>query len=182
MKQALYSVWETVEAIVIAFAAVFFIKAFLVQPFVVQGSSMVPSFHSGDYVLADELTYRFRDPERGEIVVFRYPGNLKTYYIKRIIGLPHERLVLKSGSITVFNTEYPEGLTLKEGYLPSSTAQGAVQEVTLRGDEYFVMGDNRAYSYDSRSWGMLPEEDIIGVVRFRLLPITRVMAVEKPIY
>ena len=181
MRKFLYSVWETIEVGVIAVAAVLIIRNFLVQPFLVSGASMEPNFSSGDYLLIDELSYRFRSPERGEVLVFRYPGNPNTFYIKRVIGLPGERLVFKGGKITVFNADHTQGFALDENYLPSN-GETSGGDVTLQSGQYFMLGDNRNFSFDSRSWGALSSDKIVGVVRLRLWPFNKVLAVEKPTY
>src|SRR3990170_7147844 len=116
MKSFLYAIWEIIEVALIAIAAVLVIRTFLVQPFLVSGASMEPNFHNGDYLLIDELSYRFREPERGEVIVFHYPKDEKYYYIKRIIGLPGEELEFKNGKITVFNENFPKGMVLTENY------------------------------------------------------------------
>ena len=158
------------------------IRNFLVQPFLVSGASMEPNFSSGDYLLIDEVSYRFRQPQRGEVAVFHYPGDESTYYIKRIIGLPGERLVISDGKIVIFNKDYPNGFTLKENYLPPTTQTSGKKEIVLKDNEYFVLGDNRNYSFDSRSWGNLQRAEIVGLVRLRLWPFNKVVAVEKPSY
>jgi signal peptidase I len=182
MKSFLYSIWEIVEIVLVAFITVMIVRSFLVQPFLVSGSSMEPNFSSGDYLLIDELTYRFRSPERGEVIVFRYPGDEKTYFIKRIIGLPGEKLVLEENKITLFNKENPKGLVLDEDYLPSAGRFSGKEEIALKDGEYFVLGDNRYYSFDSRSWGNLKNNEIVGMVRLRLWPFNKVRAFEKPAY
>jgi len=182
MKSFLYSAWETMEIILVAVIAVVIIRNFLVQPFLVSGASMEPSFSSGDYLLIDEAVYRFRVPQRGEVAVFRYPGDESTFYIKRIVGLPGEKIEINNGSITIFNTQNPNGFILSENYLPVGHKTSGQEEVVLKSDEYFVMGDNRNYSFDSRSWGNLPKSEIVGLVRLRLWPFNKVMAVEKPAY
>ncbi len=146
------------------------------QPFLVSGASMEPNFGSGNYLIIDEVTYRFREPERGEVIVFRYPDNPSTYYIKRIVGLPGEKVEIRKGSVYIFNNEYPEGFLLEESYLPLEAKTPGTAMAELSPYEYFVLGDNRNYSYDSRSWGNLPKENIIGIARLRLLPITEVEA------
>src|SRR5579862_4736714 len=110
MRKFLASLLEVVEVIVIAVAAVVIIRTFLVQPFLVSGTSMVPNFQNGDYVLVDELTYRIRPPERGEVVVFHDPQDYSTYFIKRVIGLPNETIKIANNTITVFNQQNPNGL------------------------------------------------------------------------
>jgi signal peptidase I len=182
MKSFFYAFWEIIEVVLVAIIAVFVIRNFLVQPFLVSGDSMRPNFSSGDYLLVDEISYRFREPERGEVIVFKYPGDEKTYYIKRIIGLPGERISIKEGQITIFNDEKPNGFMPDEQYLPETTMTDGDDEVVLKSGEYFVMGDNRNYSFDSRKWGNLQKAEIIGLVRLRLWPFNEVMAFEKPSY
>jgi len=182
MKAFLYSLWEIFEVVLVAVITVLIIRNFLIQPFLVSGASMEPNFSSGDYLLIDEVSYRFREPERGEVMVFHYPGDESTYYIKRIIGLPNERLVIGEGKIMLFNKERPNGFAVEEDYLPIGTETSGVKEVVLKDNEYFVLGDNRNYSFDSRSWGSLQKAEIVGLVRLRLWPFNKVMAVEKPAY
>lgn len=182
MKQFFSSVLEIVEITAVAFIAVFLIRSYLVQPFLVSGSSMVPNFSDGDYLLIDEVTYHFRVPERGEVVVFRYPKNESVYFIKRVIGLPGERVEIKNGHITIFGQNSKEGSALDEKYLPVDMDPSASGEFTVPGDSYFVMGDNRPYSFDSRSWGMLPRADIVGLVQFRLWPPAAMKVFAAPSY
>lgn len=182
MKAFLYSLWEIFEVVAVAVIVVLFVRTFLIQPFLVSGASMEPNFSTGDYLLIDEISYRFREPQRGEVAVFHYPGDESVYYIKRIIGLPGERLVLKNGSITIFNKEYPDGFLLRENYLPPELKTSGDKEVILKENEYFVLGDNRNYSYDSRSWGNLSKAEIVGLVRLRLWPFNEAIAIGKPSY
>lgn len=179
MKKLLWSFFEVIETIVIAVVAVILVRTFIIQPFVVSGASMEPSFYDGNYLLIDELTYRFREPERGEVVVFRYPGDPTSFYIKRIVGLPGERAVLNNGKIFVYSGG--EGRVLSETYLLGEFVSGSF-DISLDSDQYFVMGDNRNFSFDSRSWGPLLRKDIIGVVRIRLWPINEIQSFELPIY
>lgn len=181
MKKFLFSFWEILEVGLIALVSVFVVRTFLVQPFLVSGASMEPTFASGDYLLIDEISYRFREPERGEVIVFRYPGNENAFYIKRIIGLPGERLVFEDGGIKVFNEDHKDGLLLHEYYLPEGL-KTAGSEIVLGANEYFVLGDNRYFSFDSRSWGSLDKKEIIGLVRLRLWPLNKVSAMERPSY
>lgn len=182
MKSFFYSIWETLEIVLVAVIAVVIIRNFLIQPFLVSGASMEPTFSSGDYLLIDEISYRLREPQRGEVIVFHYPGDERVYYIKRIIGLPGEQLNIADGKIIVFNKNHPEGFSVEENYLPSSLQTAGKIEITLKDNEYFVLGDNRNYSFDSRSWGNLSKAEIVGLVRLRLWPFNKVMAVEKPAY
>ncbi len=161
---------------VVAVGAVFLIRTFLVQPFLVSGASMVPNFEDKDYLLIDQLTYRFREPARGEVVVFRYPNNPSTYFIKRVVGLPGDRVVLDDNKITIFNKQHPQGKVLDENYIPlrvtTNPRPGGQSQFVLTDGEYLVLGDNRTFSFDSRDWGILPRTDIIGLARLRLWPPT----------
>ncbi len=121
MRKFLVSLLEAVEVVAIALVAVFLIRRFLVQPFLVSGASMVPNFAQNDYILIDELSFRFRPPERGEVIVFRYPKDESTYFIKRVIGLPNDRVILKGGKVIIVNAAHPNGFTLDESYLPNNT-------------------------------------------------------------
>jgi signal peptidase I len=182
MRKFLISFFEIVEVALVAVAAVFVVRTFLIQPFLVSGASMEPSFSHGDYLLVDELSYYFREPQRGEVVVFRYPVDESVYYIKRIIGLPGEEVQIRDGSITIFNAEHPQGFKLSEAYLPGNLKTPRNVDVKLDNDQYFVMGDNRLQSFDSRDWGPVRRREIIGIVRLRLWPLNKVMAFERPVY
>ena len=142
---------------------------------------MEPNFYNGDYLIIDELSYQFRAPERGEVVVFKYPNDITQRYIKRIVGLPGETVAVSSGKVFVYENNSPVALD-ESIYLPSTTqTQGSIK-ITLGKDEYFVLGDNRSLSADSRAWGTLPEKDLIGRVIFRAWPFDVLAKVEVPIY
>ena len=145
------------------------IRVFIVSPFVVDGASMHPTFKNLDYLIIDEFLYYFKAPERGDVIVFRYPGNPSVFYIKRIIGLPGETVSINRGVITVTTADGTR-LTLAESYIVNEDAT-YTKNTSLNSEEYFVMGDNRPNSSDSRVWGPLPKKDIIGRVDLRLLPI-----------
>jgi len=181
MKNFIASLLEVLEIALIAVVTVFIVRSFLLQPFLVNGASMEPNFSNGDYLLVDELTYRLRSPERGEVIVFRYPGDESTYYIKRIIGLPGERVVFEKDGIKIFNDKNPSGFRINEAYLPMPLAY-TDKEFLISPNQYFVMGDNRSYSFDSRSWGSLDKRELIGLVRVRLWPVTRISLFEEPVY
>lgn len=186
MRKFFASLLEVLEIAVIAVGAVFIVRTFLVQPFLVSGTSMSPNFSNGDYVLTDELTYHLRAPDRGEVVVFHDPKDYATYFIKRIIGLPGERVVIKNNTVMVFNSAHPEGFALDETYLPkgliTSGSSADPYDVTLSSSTYLVFGDNRPFSFDSRSWGPLPAKNIVGLVRFRLWPLNELQAFAAPQY
>lgn len=167
MNKKLRSIFlEVIEVIGVAFLPLFISYQFLARPFLVLGASMEPNFHNGNYLIVDVISYRFGEPQRGDVIIFRYPGNLSTFYIKRIIGIPGDTVSFSGKKISV------NGTPLEENYLPPevATESPTKAEFILGADEYFVMGDNRAASFDSRSWGPLPKEDIVGVVKFRVWP------------
>ena len=128
-------------------------------------------FHNNEYLIVDQLTYRFRDPERGEVIIFRYPHDPSKYFIKRVIGLPGETVSIENNTITIINEKNPDGLILEEPYIGNVVTDGN-QSITLAENEYFVMGDNRDHSSDSRSWGALEEDKIVGRAWLRLFPPT----------
>jgi signal peptidase I len=180
-KLFLLGVWEVFEVVLISLVTVFLIRTFLAQPFLVSGASMEPNFQSGNYLLVDEITYRFREPRRGEVIVFKYPNEKDTFFIKRIIGLPGERVINDDGVITIIATTGEE-IELNEEYLPPLTKTPGDFDQTLGEDSYFVLGDNRTYSFDSRNWGALDEEFIVGVARLRVFPVNDLGLVESPEY
>lgn len=175
MKEAIRNffgfVWELFKIAVIALVLAGLARYFIFQPFFVKGASMEPNFDDGQYLIVDELSYYFRIPERGEVIVFKYPLDTRAYYIKRIIGLPGETVEIKSGQVTVYNDENTKGLLLNEAYLPQGLATDGDIKQRLNRDEYFVLGDNRASSSDSRRWGVLPKSDIVGRVFIRVWPV-----------
>ncbi len=186
IRQFSASVLEVIEVALIAFGAVVVIRAFLVQPFLVSGDSMVPSFSNKDYLLIDELTFRFREPERGEVIVFKYPKDPSTYFIKRIIGLPGDRVEIKDGRVVVANSQHPKGGTLGETYLASGNTTtirpGGQSAFELQKGQYLVLGDNRSSSFDSRDWGILDRSHIVGLVRLRLWPPDGLTVFASPKY
>ncbi|HEX8591377.1 MAG TPA: signal peptidase I [Candidatus Paceibacterota bacterium] len=162
------AVKEIATFLVLAVVIVLPIRLFVAQPFVVEGESMYPTFDSGDYLIVDELTYRFNEPERGDVVVFRYPGNPSIFYIKRVIGLPGETVSIDRGKVTITKAD-SSTLTLDESYVVTEDATYSKSTV-IGPNEYFVMGDNRPRSSDSRVWGLLPKKDIMGRAFIQLLP------------
>ena len=170
-------VWEILKIVLIALVIVIPIRYFLFQPFIVKGQSMEPNFENSNYLIVDELSYRFRDPQRGEVVVFRYPRNVSQRFIKRIIGLPGEKIEIEAGVVMVNGKILDESKYLLLGVQTSGDIQ-----ISLDENEYFVLGDNRISSFDSRQWGTLPRKNIIGRVYFRAWPITDLTKIEVPTY
>lgn len=164
-------IWEVVKFFLLALLIVAPIRIFIAQPFIVSGASMDPTFATGEYLIVDEISYRFNEPERGDVIVLKYPRNPSKFFIKRIVGLPGETLTMTDGSISITSTEVPIPWTLNESYVEFTKSDNST--ITLAEDEYFVMGDNRSASLDSRSWGPLPENMIVGRALLRLFPITQ---------
>ena len=171
---------EIVQIAVLALAIILPVRYFLIQPFVVKGASMEPNFYDSEYLIIDELTFHFRNPERGEIVVFRPPQHTDQYYIKRVIGLPGETVEIRNGVITIYNAENPNGFALTETYI-SEVTEGRDRR-TLGPDEYYVMGDNRDASLDSRYFGAVPRDNLVGRVWVRGLPLDRATTFDVPTY
>ncbi len=163
--------WDVIKYFIIAFIITLPIKMFVAQPFVVSGTSMVPTFEDKDYLVIDELSYRFNNPERGDVVVFRFPQEPKKYYIKRLVGLPGETVDVRSNGIYV-STGTSTPLRVDDSFIryPGGPANG---KTVLAEGEYFVAGDNRAGSYDSRFWGAVPRKLIIGRVYLRVYPFNQ---------
>ena len=182
MRKFFASFLEVLEVAIVAVVAVFIVRTFLVQPFLVSGSSMSPNFSNGDYVLVDELTYHLRLPARGEVVVFHDPQDYSTYFIKRVIGLPGERVTIKNDTMTVVNSDRPQGFILNEAYLPKGINTSGSYDYQLSSSTYLLFGDNRPFSYDSRIWGPLPAKNIVGLVRVRLWPLNELTAFAAPQY
>lgn len=177
---ALGFLWETAKIVIISLLIIIPIRYFIVQPFFVRGDSMTPGFNDGEYLIIDELSYRFSDPKRGDVIVFRFPKNPSQFFIKRIIGVPDEKIVIKDDKVIIVNQDNPTGFELNEQYLTEPTL-GSL-EVKLDDNDYFVLGDNRDSSSDSRRWGPLPEHLIIGKVWLRAWPINRAQAFSSPTY
>lgn len=163
------SLAEIVRFALIALIIVLPIRWYVAQPFIVSGASMEETFHNNDYLIVDQITYRFEEPKRGDVIIFRYPRDHSKYFIKRLIGLPGETVVIDGDSVIIKNDEHPEGVKLEESYAALGK-NNFDQTVELKEEEYFVMGDNRDHSSDSRVWGILKKEEIVGRAVVRLLP------------
>lgn len=183
MKRFLEFTFEIAKMVLISLAIILPIRYFLVQPFYVKGASMEPNFHEHEYLMVDEITYRFNEAKRGDVVVFRYPKDPQEYFIKRVIGLPGETVTIKDGAVVITQ---PSGtsFTLQESYLPDYTETVSFSEESfeLKNNEYFVLGDNRNGSKDSRSFGPVSKNFIIGRAFFRGWPFERLGLLETPVY
>jgi len=178
-KAALFFL-ELIKIAVLAGITIFVIRYFLFKPFYVKGQSMEPNFYESDYLIIDEITYRFRIPERGEVIVLKSPVSTD-YYLKRIIAIPGERIKIENGKVIIYNDTNPKGLILDESYLNGMDTSGSLS-LTLGDDQYFVLGDNRGASFDSRRFGAISREDIVGKVWLRGWPLDRISSFDVPQY
>jgi signal peptidase I len=162
----------------------FFAARFSLQPFTVDGQSMEPTFHNGEYILVDKLTYRFRSPERGDVVVFTYPKDHTLDYIKRVVGVPGDHVVIRNYHVFVNGHQLSESYIAAEpDYGPGTTSAGCpFCDVTVPSGEYFVMGDNRDNSSDSHEWGFLPRNLVIGRAWLSYWPLPDVTIMHQPSY
>lgn len=175
---------EIVKIFILAIVVIVPIRVFLFQPFFVQGASMEPTFEDGQYLIVNELGYKetdlkifrvdsFKELKRGDVIVFRYPFNPSQFFIKRIIGLPGERIKIDRGSVYIYNNDNPDGKKLEEEYLPKDLSTKGENDYQIKDDEYFVMGDNRNHSSDSRMWGPIKSSHVVGRVLLRAWPINK---------
>ena len=164
------AVREWAQVIIIAGILALVLRTYIIEPFIVEGASMDPTFATGQFLLVDRLTYRLHPPTRYDVIVFQYPKDPSVDYIKRIIGLPGETVTIKDGIATIVNPDHPNGIILPQPFVEASHQSFDSETVTLGQDQYFVMGDNRAQSYDSRAWGSVPKNLIIGRPILRILP------------
>lgn len=181
---------EMTRVFVLAVVIIIPVRVFLFQPFFVQGSSMEPNFEDGEYLVISEFGYKqtavgwpgktlfqvaaFQDIERQDVAVFRFPKNIEEFFIKRVIGLPGESVEIRRGEVIIYNRDFPEGFVLDESaYLGSETLTQDMPRVEIAEDQYFMMGDNRMFSYDSRAIGPIGKDKIIGRVLLRAWPAER---------
>ncbi|MDD4351996.1 MAG: signal peptidase I [Candidatus Gracilibacteria bacterium] len=180
IKKMLKSTWDflsdTFLSTIVVIGVVILIRFILVSPFEVNGGSMLDTLHDGDYIIVDKISYRFKDPERGDIIVLVPPTDTDTYYVKRIIGLPGEEVEFSNGQVLIHNDRYPAGLKLDEPYLNEDNEKTYLpnridRTIEVPSNQYFVMGDNRGGSNDSRQWGTLHSRNIEGRALIIVLPL-----------
>ena len=165
---------EIVKFTLIAIIIVIPVRTYIAQPFIVSGASMDPTFDTGQYLIVDQITYDFQSPKRGDVIIFKYPKDPTTYFIKRIIGLPGETLSMNEGKVNIINNQNPSGFLLEEPYIVPAHETSDTFTIKLGPTEYFVMGDNRPQSSDSRTWGPLESKFIVGRPILRLLPFSKI--------
>ena len=160
---------------VVALGLALFIRFFIAAPYIVQGASMDPTFKDWHYLIIDRVSYELGEPKRGDVIVFDLPNSEAKSLIKRVIGLPGETVILNGDSVRIQNDEYPNGFILDEPYLdPVNLSGDNSMRVTLEPEQYFVLGDNRHLSADSRIWGELPRDHIVGRAFLRLYPFNEI--------
>lgn len=167
---------ELLQVVIVALIIIIPVRYFFIKPFYVKGASMEPTFFDHEYLVIDEISYRFKEPIRGDIIVFRYPRDPKQYFIKRIVALPGETVQVTGGQVFI------NGEELQEVYLEAETNTVGEMLVTLQPDEYFVLGDNRSFSLDSRSFGPLPRQYIVGKTWVRGWPFNKITVFSPPQY
>lgn len=181
VKSFFLFLFDLAKIVLISLLIIIPIRTFVVQPFFVRGQSMEPTFSSGDYLIVDQLSYYLRQPKRGEVVIFRNPQNKSQFYIKRLIGLPGERVQIDGGKVTIYNSEHPEGFSLAEKRYLNDVTNGDIN-TELEADQYYLLGDNRDRSFDSRKIGPINEERLVGRVVFRAWPLNKARAIQHPQY
>ena len=191
MPEEKSTVWSTlvdiIETVVVAAAIFVVVYLFLLQPHQVRGASMKPNLNDGQYILTDKISYRFGEPKRGDVIIFTSPTDPDVDFIKRIIALPGEKVKISDGKVTIINDQHKEGFVLDEPYETLGTTAGGKEapqntQVPVGANEYFVLGDNRLESFDSRSWGSLPKKNIIGKAWLRYWPISKFGFIKHPNY
>ena len=181
-KKALYLLWDLVKVVGIALAIIIPIRYFLIQPFYVKGASMEPSFYDDEYLIIDEISYRFSEPQRGDIVVFKYPRDPNQFFIKRVVGLPGEKVEITDGYVFIYKQDGQKILLNEYLYLSVESKTVGSRLWQLGDNEYYVLGDNREHSMDSRTFGPVAKELIVGRVWLRGWPIARLKVFEEVDY
>lgn len=170
---------DIIEVVVIALAIFVLVYLFLFQPHQVRGNSMYPNFHDGEYLLTDKISYRFGLPKRGDVIIFKAPKNEEYEYIKRIVGLPEEKIKISEGKIFINDQAINEFYLPQEFQTRAGTFFPENQTIAVTENEYFVLGDNRSHSSDSRDWGPVPKENIVGKAWLRYWPLAKIGLIKE---
>jgi len=162
---------DFLETIVVSLAIFALVYLFLFQPHQVEGRSMEPSFQNGEYILTDKISYRFREPARGDVVVFHSPQDERVDFIKRVIGVPNDQIKVEKGYVYLNDQQLSEGYINDPGQVANGRFLREGVEVEVPANSYLVMGDNRLHSSDSREWGFVTKQEIVGRAFFRYWPL-----------
>lgn len=164
-------IWDLLKVFLVALMIIVPFRLFIAEPFMVSGSSMLPNYHNKDYLIIDRISYRFNEPKRGDVVVLKFPKDNTQYYIKRIVALPGETVKCEMGKVAILDKN-GKNIVLEESYLADTVKTNNCKPLQKLGSgEYFVLGDNRSGSSDSRAWGVLPKNDIVGKVWLKVFPL-----------
>ncbi len=179
-KTALSGWWQIVKGVDIVIVLGIVFRTFVLQPFMVEGNSMEPNYHDREYLLVDQISYRFREPKRGEVIIFHPPQDPSENYIKRIIGVPGDKIEIENGIIKVNNNKTQEPYLTPEDQVISKESLTYPYNRTLQTNEFFVLGDNRDHSSDSREFGAVPKGNIIGKAWLIVYPTQYFGMVKNP--
>src|SRR3990167_6725486 len=175
-------VWETIKIVAISLVIIFPIRYYLLQPFFVKGASMESNFEDGDYIFIDEISYTLGEPRRGDVIVFHYPLDKSQFFIKRVIGMPGETVEIRDNKVIIHNLAHPDGQVLPEPYLDANQQTLGEMRIKLDDNEYFVLGDNRLKSSDSRRWGAVNRSLITGRAFIRPWPVSKISKIPDVAY
>jgi signal peptidase I len=183
IARGIAALFDFLQGIVVFLAILVMVYLFLLSPQEINGQSMDPTFHNGEYILTNKVEYKIKDPARGDVVIFKSPRNKEVDYIKRVIGLPGERIKLVNSTYYLNDKPLDESAYLAETVktYPGSFLTENV-EYTIPAGKYFVSGDNRTHSSDSREFGPIPKEDFIGKALLRYFPFDRTGLIKNPFY
>jgi len=182
IKHAVAAVFDFLQGIVVVLALLVMVYLFIMSPQEINGASMEPNFHNGEYILTNKILYKFRSPERGDVVIFKSPSNKEVDYIKRIIGLPGDTVSLKNNTFYVNNQQVDEPYLAADTPIFGGSYLGEGQSIVVPPGSYFLAGDNRPHSSDSREFGPIAQEDFIGTAIFRYWPFSQMGTLPHPTY
>lgn len=181
-KRAVAALFDFLQSIVVVLAIMVMIYLFVMSPQEISGASMEPNFHNGEYILTNKIQYKLENPKRGDVVIFKSPLNKDIDYIKRIIALPGEKVMLKDSALWVNGKKVSEPYLAPDVYIFGGSYLKEGVEVTVVEGMYFVSGDNRPHSSDSREFGPIAKEDFIGKALLRYWPFDRLGIIPRPDY
>lgn len=180
VKKIIAAIFDFLQSIVVVMAIMVMVYLFIMSPQEISGQSMYPTFENGEYILTNKIEYKLHEPQRGDVIVFKSPRNKDIDYIKRIIALPGDTLSLQEGKYYLNGKKLAENFLSPDLYTFAGSYLQENIEVTIPSGTYFVSGDNRPHSLDSREFGPIPKEDIIGKALIRYWPVDRAGLIKNP--